>query len=103
MQAFQGSSFSKQKTFVSKVAAFLPSYGNTIIPQQVTEKHVRSWQAHLERISDFLLHANLNIRRQFQNLSTITFSMFTSVINVSPNALLVIAVFDHFYTRNFSW
>jgi hypothetical protein len=35
-------SFSKQKTSFFKVAAFLPSYVNTIIPQQVTEKHIRS-------------------------------------------------------------
>ena len=30
-------------------------YGNTLISKMLIEKHVRSWQAHLERISDFLL------------------------------------------------
>ena len=55
MQAFQGSCFSKQEASVSKLAASLPSYGNTIIPQDLKEKHIRSWQAHLERVSDFLL------------------------------------------------
>jgi hypothetical protein len=55
MQAFQGSCFFKQEAYVSKLAASLPSYGNTIIPQDLKEKHIRSWQAHLERVSDFLL------------------------------------------------
>ncbi|CAB4034270.1 Hypothetical predicted protein, partial [Paramuricea clavata] len=46
---------SKQEVTVSKVASSLPPYGNTIIPYEIIEKHTRSWQAHLERVSDFLL------------------------------------------------
>ena len=55
MQAFQGAQDSRQEATVSKLATSLPAYGNTIIPKMLTEKHIRSWQAHLERISDFLL------------------------------------------------
>lgn len=55
MQAFQSSCVSKQQASVSKLAASLRPYGNTIIAHRIAEKHSRSWQAHLERISDFLL------------------------------------------------
>jgi hypothetical protein len=55
MQIFQGSCDSKQEASVSHLASSLPAYGNTIIPSKFIEKHIRSWQAHLERISDFLL------------------------------------------------
>ena len=57
MQAFQGSCFSKQESSVSKLAASLNPHmvTRTIIPQDLKEKHIRSWQAHLERVSDFLL------------------------------------------------
>ena len=56
MQAFQGTNCdSKQESSVSQLASSLPAYGNTIINGKLIEKHIRSWQAHLERISDFLL------------------------------------------------
>ena len=55
MQGFQGYSSSKQEASVSQLASSLPMYGNTLISKMLIEKHVRSWQAHLERISDFLL------------------------------------------------
>jgi hypothetical protein len=55
MAAFQSSCVSKQEATVSKLASSLPPYGNTIIPHEITEKHIRSWQAHLERVSDFML------------------------------------------------
>ena len=53
--AFQGASSLKQETSVSKLADSLPPYGNIIISGDLLKKHIRSWQAHLERISDFLL------------------------------------------------
>ena len=55
MHAFQGSSSLKQEASVSKLADSLPPYGNTIVSGDLLKKHIRSWQAHLERISDFLL------------------------------------------------
>jgi hypothetical protein len=55
MQAFQGSSYLNPETSVSKLADSLPPYGNTIISGDLIKKHIRSWQSHLERISDFLL------------------------------------------------
>ncbi|CAB4030908.1 Hypothetical predicted protein, partial [Paramuricea clavata] len=55
MAAFQSLCISKQEATVSKLASSLPLYGNTIIPHENIEKHIRSWQAHLERVSDFLL------------------------------------------------
>ncbi|CAB3993101.1 Hypothetical predicted protein [Paramuricea clavata] len=55
MQAFQGSSSLNQETSVSKLADSLLPYGNTIISGDIIKKHIRSWQSHLERISDFLL------------------------------------------------
>ena len=46
---------SKQESSVSQRASSVPAYGNTIINGKLIENHIRSWQAHLERISDFLL------------------------------------------------
>jgi hypothetical protein len=50
MAAFQSSCISKQEATGHHM-----DYGNTIIPHEIIEKHIRSWQAHLERVSDFLL------------------------------------------------
>ena len=55
MQGFQGYSSSKQEASVSQLASSLLTYGSTLISKMLIEKHVRSWQAHLEQISDFLL------------------------------------------------
>ena len=55
MQGFQGYSSSKKEASVSQLASSPPMYGNTLISKMLIEKHVRSWQAHFERISDFLL------------------------------------------------
>ncbi|CAB3981856.1 Retrovirus-related Pol poly from transposon opus [Paramuricea clavata] len=49
------SSVEKQQAQVSKLASSLPSFPNTIIPKDMLVNHPSSWQAHLERISDFLL------------------------------------------------
>ena len=49
------SSVKKQESQVYKLAKSLPLRNNTIIPLSVIKKHARSWQAHLERIADFLL------------------------------------------------
>ena len=45
----------KQESQVSKLAKSLGLRTNTIIPIPVIKKHARSWQAHLQRIADFLL------------------------------------------------
>ena len=45
----------KQESQVSKLAKSLGLRTNTIIPILVIKKHARSWQAHLQRIADFLL------------------------------------------------
>ena len=44
----------KQESQVSKLAKSLGLCTNTIIPIPVIKKHARSWQAHLQRIADFL-------------------------------------------------
>ena len=49
------STVEKQQAHVSKLASTLPQFSNTIIPKDMMVKHPSSWQAHLERISDFLL------------------------------------------------
>jgi hypothetical protein len=49
------SSVEKQQAQVSKLASSLPCFPNTIIPKDMLVNHPSSWQAHLERISDFLL------------------------------------------------
>ena len=49
------SSVEKQQAHVSKLASSLPSFLNTVIPKDMLVNHPLSWQAHLERISDFLL------------------------------------------------
>ncbi|CAH3158951.1 unnamed protein product, partial [Pocillopora meandrina] len=45
----------KQESQVSRLAHSLPLQSNTRTPKELIKKHSRSWQAHLERISDFLL------------------------------------------------
>ena len=45
----------KQQSQVSRLAHSLPSQRNTKIPKAIIKKYSSSWQAHLERISDFLL------------------------------------------------
>ncbi len=45
----------KQQDYVSKLASSLPNLPNTVIPREILVNHPSSWQAHLERISDFLL------------------------------------------------
>ena len=45
----------KQDSQVSKLAKSLGLRTNTIIPIPVIKKHARSWQAHFQRLADFLL------------------------------------------------
>ena len=45
----------KQQSHVSRLAHSLPPQKNTKIPKTLIKKYSSSWQAHLERISDFLL------------------------------------------------
>ena len=45
----------KQQAHISKLAKSLPPLGNTVVPFVTIESHSSSWQAHLERISDFLM------------------------------------------------
>ncbi len=51
----QPSTSDTQEAYVSKLASSLPNFGNTVIPKQMLAKNYRPWQAHLERICDFLL------------------------------------------------
>lgn len=46
----------KQEGEVSSLASTLPTFPNTVIPKEWTLKYPYTWQAHLERISDFLKH-----------------------------------------------
>jgi hypothetical protein len=39
----------------TKLASSLPNFENTVIPKQMLIRNPRFWQAHLERICDFLL------------------------------------------------
>ena len=48
------STVTKQQSQVSRLANALHHRKNTTIPISVIIKHARSWQAHLERIADFL-------------------------------------------------
>ena len=48
-------SVEKQQSVVSRLAHSLPLQRNTRIPKTLIKKHSSKWQAHLERISDFLL------------------------------------------------
>ena len=45
----------KQQAHISKLAKSVPSLGNTVVPFSTITSHSSSWQAHLERISDFLV------------------------------------------------
>ena len=45
----------KQQSQVSRLAHSLPPQRNTKIPKTLIKKHSSLWQAHLERISDFLI------------------------------------------------
>ena len=45
----------KQQAYISKLAHTVPALGNTVFPFSLIKGHSSSWQAHLERISDFLL------------------------------------------------
>lgn len=46
---------SNQQKQVSKLASALPAFGNSSFPTSFLIKHSSSWQAHLEKVSDFLL------------------------------------------------
>lgn len=56
----EDSSFKKQDSFISKLASTLPQAENSIIPHRFLLKYPEEYQAHLERISDFL-HCGENI------------------------------------------
>ncbi|CAB4015179.1 Hypothetical predicted protein [Paramuricea clavata] len=45
----------QQQNHISKLAKSLPSLGNTVVPFSTITRHSKSWRAHLERISDFLI------------------------------------------------
>ena len=45
----------KQQAYISKLAHTVPALGNTVFPFSLIKRHSSSWQAHLDRISDFLL------------------------------------------------
>jgi hypothetical protein len=54
LKAEQPSTSDTQEAHVSKLASSLPNFGNTVIPKQMLVSNFRPWQAHLERICDFL-------------------------------------------------
>ncbi|XP_048583669.1 uncharacterized protein LOC125563042 [Nematostella vectensis] len=45
----------RQQDHVSKLATCLPSPKNTVIPEELIQRHSHAWQAHLQEISDFLV------------------------------------------------
>ena len=53
----QDTTTQKQQNNITKLAASLPKFPNTKVPSCILDEHKYSrwWQAHLERISDFLL------------------------------------------------
>ena len=55
LKSLQPSISDTQEAHVTKLASSLPKFGNTVIPNQMLTRNSRVWQAHLERISDFLL------------------------------------------------
>ena len=55
LKSLQPSISDTQEAHVTKLAFSLPKFGNTVIPNQMLTRNPRVWQAHLERISDFLL------------------------------------------------
>ena len=55
LNSLQPSISDTQEAHVTKLASSLPKFGNTVIPNQMLTRNPRVWQAHLERISDFLL------------------------------------------------
>ena len=48
-------SVTKQQAHISKLAKSLPPLGNTVVPFVTLASSSSYWQAHLERISDFLI------------------------------------------------
>ena len=55
LKSLQPSISDTQEAHVTKLASSLPKFENTVIPNQMLTRNPRVWQAHLERISDFLL------------------------------------------------
>ena len=51
---YHASTVETQQSHVSKLASSLPKFNDTIIPKNIMINHPASWQAHLERSSDFL-------------------------------------------------
>ncbi|CAB4036613.1 Hypothetical predicted protein [Paramuricea clavata] len=51
-------SVTKQQAHISKLAKSLPPLGNTVVPFFTLASSSSSWQADLERISDFLIVGN---------------------------------------------
>ena len=56
-KGYQGNTSSNQaqESQVSKLAETLPDIGNSTISQDIIQKFTTAWQAHLERISDYLI------------------------------------------------
>ncbi|CAB4035866.1 Hypothetical predicted protein [Paramuricea clavata] len=55
LKSLQPSISDTQEAHVTKLASSLPTFENTVIPKQMLTRNPRFWQAHLERICDFLL------------------------------------------------
>ncbi|CAB4016641.1 Hypothetical predicted protein [Paramuricea clavata] len=55
MKAYQTPETDKQEAHLTKLASTLPCFGNTTILQEMMVTSSSVWQAHSERISDFLL------------------------------------------------
>ena len=75
------SSVEKQQAHVSKLASSLPGFPNTVIPKDMLVNHPSSWQAHLERISDFLLVGKGFWWNKSVKMATFIFLMQKEILN----------------------
>lgn len=53
----EGCRSSEQENKIKRMANSLPEFPDTLIPAYILQKYPREWQAHLERISDFLSYS----------------------------------------------
>jgi hypothetical protein len=79
LKAEQPSTSDTQEAHVSKLASSLPNFGNTVIPKQMLVSNFRPWQAHFERICDFLL-AGEGIWLEHATMVTLCFFMQREIL-----------------------
>ena len=96
-KAYQGSTNAKQQTSVTKLVQTIPNIGNSIFPQHLIAKYLPAWQAHLERISDYLLPGEGIWWKRKMDGSIEFFDGETSPFSNSQGPLL-----HHFRSTNFT-